>query len=162
MHLLMLWHSMASAELISAKPLLALVGVVIGVAGPFDHPGSWEQPGMHLLMFWHNMLTPMAPMGTGRDAYCARTSVTHSATHLLRVSPIFVEGENSFIHSYVYNSTHWRIHVHSSGVRNQAQQRHQDPGPYQPFPHTRVSAWHWPAWRSRHVLEEVKTMAVGT
>ena len=99
MHLLMLWHSMASAELISAKPLLALVGVVIGVAGPFDHPGSWEQPGMHLLMFWHNMLTPMAPMGTGRDAYCARTSVTHSATHLLKVSPIF-ECENSRVHSH--------------------------------------------------------------
>jgi hypothetical protein len=118
MHLLMLWHSMASAELISAKPLLALVGVVIGVAGPFDHPGSWEQPGMHLLMFWHNMLTPMAPMGTGRDAYCARTSVTHSATHLLRVSPIF-ECENSIpFTANVYNSTHWRIHVHSSGVRS--------------------------------------------
>ena len=55
-----------------------------------------------------------------------------------------------------------RVHLASrssrySGVRNRAQQRHQDPGPYQPYPHTRVSAW-----RSRHVLEEVKTMAVGT
>ena len=149
MHLLMLWHNMASAELISAKPLLALVGVGIGVAGPFDHPGSGEQAGMHLLMFWHNMLTPMAPMGTGRDAYCARTSVTHSATHLLRVSPIF-ECEHSRA-TFTLENTGTRP---SSGVRNEAQQRHQDPGPYQPFPHTRVSAWHWPARRSRHVLEE--------
>ena len=88
MHLLMLWHNMASALLISAKPLLALFGVAIGVAGlfdgvagPFDHPRSGELAGMHLLMpsltLLMHMLTPMAPMGTGP-----------TGSNLLRVSPI--------------------------------------------------------------------------